>query len=1205
MFKNFMNFRALLVACFVLMPFASFAQVTISGTVRETSGEPIIGATVIEKGTQNGAATDLNGKFSFKVSSDKATIVVSYVGFETQNVSLAGRKNVVVTLKTDDELLDDVVVVGYGTMKKKLVTGATVQVKGEEVAKLNTTNALTAMQATTPGVQITQSSSQPGKGFKVNIRGAGTIYESSPLLVIDGIVSGTADNGLNGINPNDIESIDILKDAASAAIYGARAANGVILVTTKQGKAGAISLQYDGFVGVSNPYKRPATLNAQDYMQIVNEARYNTDGYAADWGSLVPKYILDKVNDGWQGTDWFDLYRNKNAVQHSHAMTLAGGSDRSKFSMSLNYSYNEGIMGGDNASDYKRYGGRINSEHVLYRNSKGRDIITIGENVSYWYHSSHDLAESNGYWNILKPTYTTSPLVPVYTENGELASPSNTPGFISTMFSNPWAGFSNGEYQALNRNKDFGVGATVFWTIEPIKGLKYRGQLNTGYSASNFKSTTLPFSESATNSSDSYSLNMNMYESSSMTMDNTLAYQLPMLGKHSIDLMIGQSFEQSNWGFNMGGSASVGSANVNSLIASGWEYTFLSNYDFANVTGATGVTSPRQGTIASFFGRANWNYDEKYMATVTVRRDGSNNFARGHRWGTFPSASAGWVISSEPFMNATKSWLDSFKIRASWGQNGNCNIPNFSYLSNVNFSPSNYADYGYKFDSSMAGTIAQNSYVTGAYLNNAANEDVTWETSEQINVGFDAQFFNGRLGLNFDWYRKDTRDWLVQSPLVSVLGYENPYYMNGGDIRNQGVEVALSWRDRIGKNFNYHANVNFAYNKNEVTRIAGDQILGIDVTDALFENSSYVALVQKGMPVSYFSGLSHSGIWQNQAQIDAARAAGQTVMPGAQPGDCIWDDYNGDGVIDLPSDRHMIGDPTPDFTLGVNLGFEWKGLDFAVQGFGAFGHQIMQSYRTDLLANGYGNYTKDIFNRWHGEGTSNSMPRLTIGGSNWSNVSDVYMQNGDFFKIQNVTIGYDFARLLKKGSPFAQLRLYAQAQNLYTFTGYTGVDPELCSNGGNGASWVRGVDVGLYPSARTYLVGLSVKFADSKAKPAKEAAAPVFIEKEVVKEVPVVKEVVKEVVKNGNPNTYVVTFPVNSSEIINKAEVDGIEKGSTVEIVAYASPEGNADANVALSQRRADAVAEYLKSRGVNVVRITAKGADTEHANRIAIITVK
>lgn len=1043
----------------------------IKGTVTDALG-PIIGANVLEKGTTNGVITDMDGNFILNVQPG-ATIIVSFIGYQPQEIKVGNQAIVNVQLKEDTEMLDEVVVVGYGTMKKKLVTGATVQVKGDEIAKMNTSNALTAMQSTSPGVQITQSSSQPGKGFKVNIRGVGTIGESSPLLIIDGISSGTANDGLNGLNPNDIESIDILKDAASAAIYGARAANGVILVTTKQGKTGKLTVQYDGYAGWSNAYKVPGTLNAQQYMQVINETNFNTYGNVTNWESLVPKRILDKVNGGWQGTDWFKEYENKNALQTSHSVSLVGGSERSKFAMSINYSSNEGIMGGSNASDYSRYGGRINSEHIVLKGND-HDIITIGENLSYWYHSSHDLPEGNGYWNIMQNAYSASPLVEAYDENGALAGYStHGTGYSSMIYSNPLNGFLNGQFNSLNRTRDFGVGATFYWIIEPLKGLKYRGQINTGYSSSNSRSHSKPFSVSSTSSSSNYGLEQKQSSSSSMTLENTLSYALPRFGKHNMDILVGQSFERSNWDSSLSMTASDASGNVNSLVLKGWEYAVMSN--FANVTGYSGTDIPSKGNIASFFGRFNWNYDEKYMATVTVRSDGSSNFARNHRWGTFPSVSAGWIVTSEKFMEKTSSWLDYFKLRASWGQNGNCNIKNFYYLSNIGFSPTDYADYGYKFSSDMLNSV-NGIYTTGAYAKNVPNENVTWETSEQLNIGFDARFLDNRLGLNFDWYKKTTKDWLVQAPMNDVLGYEEAAYINGGDVENKGVEVALSWNDRIGKDFSYHVNVNAAYNKNEVTRLAtASGKIGDNVSSALFQNSSYVSLVEVGHPIGYFSGMSYSGIWQTQAQIDAARAAGKAVLSNAQPGDMIWDDYDNNGSINFDEDRHEIGNPNPDLTLGVNLGFDYKGLDFSVTGSGAFGHQIMQCYRTALLANQYLNYTTDIFDRWHGAGTSNTQPRLVVGTENNQWISSRYMQDADYFKIQNITLGYDFCKLWKK-SPFQMLRLYVQAQNLYTFTGYTGVDPECGSDGGTDNSWARGLDVGLYPTARTYIVGVSVKF---------------------------------------------------------------------------------------------------------------------------------
>ena len=1203
-------------------------QKKVTGTVSDAMG-PIIGASVMEKGTSNGAVTDFNGNFSLNVSPG-ATLVISYIGYEKQEIKVGSQGVINITLREDANSLEEVVVVGYGVQKKKLVTGATVQVKGEDIAKLNTTNALTAMQASSPGVNITQSSTQPGKGFKVNIRGMGTIGESSPLLIIDGINAGTADDGLNGLNPNDIESIDVLKDAASAAIYGARAANGVILVTTKQGKAGALNVNYDGYVGWSNAYKVPGTVNAQQYMQLINETNFNTYGTALDWSKNVPQAILDKVNAGWEGTDWFKEYENKNALQFSHAVTLAGGTDRSKFSMSLNYSSNEGIMGGSNASNYKRYGGRINSEHVILK-ARTHDLLTIGENVSYWYHRSHDLAESNGYWNIMQEAYIASPLVEPYNADGSLASyKDNGAGYSTMIYGNPLNHFMNGGFSSINKNRDFGVGATIFWILEPIKDLKYRGQFNTGYSGGYYRTTSLPYSSSFYSASANYGMSMSNWQSSSFTMENTLSYVLPNLGKHTIDVLVGQSIERSNWSSGLSMDFTVGEDKLNSLVRNGWNYNIPSNYETQYMTGHSGYDNPWQGSIASFFGRMNWNYDEKYMLTAILRADGSSNFARGKRWGYFPSVSAGWVLTNEKFMQGTSSWLDFLKLRASWGQNGNCNIGNFYYLSNIAFSPTKYADYGYKFGSDLINTVTSNVYTTGAYAKNAPNPDVTWETSEQLNIGLDARFIGGRLGLNFDWYKKTTKDWLLQAPMNEVLGYEESAMINGGDVENTGFELALNWNDMIGKDFRYHANLNLATNKNKVTRIANDQGLINGQTNALFENSSYVSRVEEGHPIGYFYGMSYDGIWQNQSQIDAAVAAGKAVLPGAAPGDPIWEDFDNDGTIDYDKDRHEIGNPHPDFTAGLNLGFEWNGFDFGITGTGAFGMQVMQCYRTALLANQYNSYTVDAFNRWHGEGTSNEYPRLTVGqiADQW--VSNRYMQDADYFKIQNVTLGYDLTKsLLKNQDLFSKFRIYAQAQNLYTFTGYTGVDPEVGSSGGKD-SWARGIDVGLYPAARTFILGASITLKGTKDAP---KAAPVAVtptytdnsaeldrlnseinrlraENDALKSRQPEKQIVT--VDNSRIVTfpYLVNFVVNTTDVVNREKVNLETVAAMIKatpekkysVIGYADKQtGTPEINAQLASGRAQNVYDILvKQYGVpasQLVKDSKGGVDYMYMN--------
>ena len=463
------------------------------------------------------------------------------------------------------------------------------------------------------------------------------------------------------------------------------------------------------------------------------------------------------------------------------------------------------------------------------------------------------------------------------------------------------------------------------------------------------------------------------------------------------------------------------------------------------------------------------------MATVTMRYDGSSIFTDGKRWGFFPSVSAGWVVTNEPFMQSTKSWMDFFKLRASWGQNGNKDISKYQYLATIALSGES-GDSGYKFGSSTE-TSTSGTPHTGAYANIVPNPDLTWETSEQLDLGFDARFLNSRLGVNFDWYKKTTKDWLIGGQNVAIYG-TNPAAINGGDVENTGIEIALTWNDAIGPDFRYNVGVNFATNKNKVTRIANDNHYINGPGGVLSQGTEYIYRAEEGMPIGYFYGMSYSGIWQNQAEIDAARQAGKAVLDNAQPGDCIWDDWNGDGVITYAEgeacDRHEIGNPNPDVMLGINLGFTWKGLDFAINGAGAFGQQIMRSYRSFSDAP-YQNYDTTILNRWYGEGTSNDQPRISSTGSentNW--VSNRYMEDADYFKIKTVTLGYDFKNLWK-GCPFQQLRFYVQAQNLITFTGYTGLDPEVGNSaGGNG--WASGVDLGLYPPSRTFLVGASIKF---------------------------------------------------------------------------------------------------------------------------------
>ena len=540
------------------MPLSVFAQGNVRGTVNDVTGEPIIGASVKVVGTTRGAVTDLNGAFTVAAGRNDR-LEISYVGYATQVVAVNGRQLIAVVLEEDSEVLSDVVVIGYGVQKKKLVTGATVQVKGADLAKLNTTNPLEAMQSQTPGVQITQSSTQPGKGFNVVIRGKGTNRDTSPLYVIDGVIG-----RLDGINSADIESIDVLKDAASAAIYGARAANGVVLVTTKQGKSGKIELSYNGATGWSNVYKRPQLLNAQQYMTIMDEYSFNTSGATMDWPNTVPQDILTKVANGWEGTDWWGVFANKNALQNNHSVSLTGGADRSKFAMSYTYTDNEGIMGADQASFYNRHTIRLNSDHVLLR-VKDFDAITIGENISIGYNKSHDLAEDGMYWSYIHSLMQTSPLLPQYADNGEIYNWQNVDGeltygkgWLPAMFNNPWENLTKGGFNSMAESRNINANATAFVVIQPIKDLKWRTQFNYSWGSGayrNFGTPRAPAEGAAI--VNNYSVSQSTWLNSNWSISNTLTYDLPVFSGNKISAMVGQSFESSAWSTNLNGSNKI------------------------------------------------------------------------------------------------------------------------------------------------------------------------------------------------------------------------------------------------------------------------------------------------------------------------------------------------------------------------------------------------------------------------------------------------------------------------------------------------------------------------------------------------------------------------------------------------------------------------------------------------------------------------
>ena len=1039
----------------------------ITGTVVDAQG-PVIGASVTEKGTSNGVVTDFDGNFSLNVNPG-ATIVISYIGFETQEIKVGDQSTYNITLKEDNALLDEVVVVGYGVQKKKLVTGATVEVKGEDITKLNTTQVLGALQSQSPGVTIQAVSGQPGDGFKVSIRGAGTNGDTKPLYVIDGVAGGD----INNLNPADIERVDVLKDAASCAIYGSAAANGVILVTTKQGKAGKIQVSYDGNVGWSNIYRLPQMLTAKEYMNVMDLVRVNSGDDARVWEKYVDEDLLAAYRNGSnEGTNWIESLRNKNAMTTSHALNIAGGSEFSKFSMGLGYQYEDGALGGVVKTDFRRFTMRLNSEHVLYRNSKGMDVIKVGENLYYQHRQNQGIQLGNQYANDLSNMLRANPLIPLKNKDGDYfmyddLKNSGTEGWFgyNQFSSNPVAVLVNSQ-GGNNKSKSFGLNAVGYVEIQPIKGLIYRGQLSYNQSSWGYRDYLPVFhvhdqaggfrnTDSGTNSSGlGWGWNTT----------NTLNYKFDINQKHNFDVLFGTEYSMSkpDYGFSVSASSSHS-------VFGDLKHSYMDLYKSS--TGSVSGSPYGDSRSMSYFGRLNYDFNETYMLSAIIRADGSSVFAPGHRWGYFPSVSAGWVISNEKFMQKASSWLDFLKIRAGWGQNGNKNIAeSFGYLATFQ-----YGAYGnYSFNSN------KDDYTAGVYPARLANEELTWETSEQLDFGFDARFIGGKLGVVFDWYQKTTKDLLVYVPIPPTTGFSEQL-KNAGTVRNTGIEFAINWRDQIGKDFTYGVSWNIAYNKNKVTKVNSDRKYNEGGNDNLSQGTGIIARFEEGQPIGYFYGYKTLGVIQDQNDLQnyvnsncGGDPANSLQGESLQAGDLMFADTNGDGVINS-DDKTYLGDPHPDVTMGINLNAAYKGFDINITGYGAFGQQVARSYRK--FADGeMENYTTEVYDYWTGPGTSNKYPRLAkmSEGVNWMAISDIYIENAGYFRLQNLTVGYDFKNLWKS-APFQQLRLYFAAQNLFTITKYKGMDPE---NGKSisSESWVTGVDVGNYPQPRTYLVGVNVKF---------------------------------------------------------------------------------------------------------------------------------
>ncbi|WP_082229537.1 SusC/RagA family TonB-linked outer membrane protein [Prolixibacter bellariivorans] len=1052
---------AVLTLVFLVVPgFAQNQLTTINGTVvGADDGSPIPGATIVIKGTSTGTVSNIDGHFTLQAKPTDV-LEVSFIGYTTQTIPLNGKTSVTITMKQDIKGLDEVVVIGYGVQKKKLVTGATASVEGDNLQKLNAPNALQALQGQAAGVNITSTSGQPGGGFKVNIRGVGTIGNSSPLYVVDGVIT----NDITYLNNSDIATIDILKDAASCAIYGVNGANGVVLITTKGGSASGRKgghVTFDAYYGLQNVPRKVDLLNAQEYATMQNEAAINS--------GKGPLFTQEQINALGTGTNWMDEMFSSNVPTENYDLSASGGTDVSTYSLGLSYTSQGGIVGGSKISNYDRYNFRANTERKLYNNK-----LKVGEHLTFSFKNQKGIKDGNIYNNSFRGAFGTSPLLAMYGPDGNFLNSQDETVYNGGVW---YDGEVNPYAMMVLTNKSETKTQTlvgdVYAELEPVKNLKLKTTFGLNYSSSASHSYLPAYGHLSVYSYNDYeTITQNGSQGYTWNWDNTVNYNFS-LNDHKFDILGGMSVRKYT------GSWMYGS-NKGTTLFGNFDRAYLSNSevttitmspssdaaDAQTVTHSISLTGNQNAVYAqeSFFGRINYDYKETYLASVVFRADGSTMFAKGHQWGYFPSVSLGWVMSNAPFMESTKNVINFLKIRGSWGTNGNDAISAFNYLSLI------------KLDNAQYNFGNDNSTLTpGSYPSTIGVENTQWETSYQTDLGFDAQFLNNRMSLNVDFYNKTTKNWLIAAPLLATAGVATNPYINGGDVTNKGVEIQLSYNNQIGKDFHYNVSGSFAYNKNEVNNIPTEDGIIHGGTNSLFTNAPEFFRASAGNPIGYFWGYKTAGVFQNEADVQNYTSHGAVLQPNAQPGDVKYVDLNGDGEI-TADDKTNIGDPNPHEVFGLSFSCNYKNVDFSVTTNGVAGNKIAQSYRS--TANSYDNWTSEILTRWHGEGTSNRMPRVTQNNVNWVKFSDLYIHDGSYLRVSNISLGYDLAKVIKWNN-LSEFHFYVAAQNLFTFTKYNGMDPEVgySADDANGTySFGQGVDLGFYPRPKTYMVGVNIKF---------------------------------------------------------------------------------------------------------------------------------
>ncbi|WP_316831098.1 TonB-dependent receptor [Pedobacter aquatilis] len=991
----------------------AFAQnITVKGKVTDGGDKSTIpSVSVLVKGTQNGTQTDASGAYSISAPAN-ATLVFQYLGYTAQEIPVNNRTTINVELASSSQQLEQVVVVGYGTQRKIDVTGSVASVKGEEISKQASVNPVSSLQGKVAGVQITNAGS-PGSSPQIKIRGLGTIYgNANPLYVVDG----NWFDDISFLNPGDIENISILKDASAQSIYGIRAANGVVLVTTKKGRVNMpTTVNYDGYVGFQKVTNQVEMANASEYATLINEL-YTSNGNAA---------LFSNTNLG-EGTNWYDQIL-RSALVTNHQLSVMGGSDKSSYNLSLGYLDQDGIVKNNN---YKRYTGRFSNDIQIAAPLK------VGYSIAGLMSKSNDIPSS-----IFHQMYSASPTVPVFNANGSYGDPRSQNLGDGANF-NPQATLDFYNQQS----KNYKVTANLYAELKFAKHFTFKTSLGGDFAQAESRAYSPKYYATFAQQSNTSKLAITRAETRNWIWENTLTYNNTFAEDHNLTVLVGQSAQQRKT-YNLTGSALNVPYNTDSDL-----YLAL-----GDASGRELSDGGELNNFASYFARVNYSFKNKYLLNASIRADGASQFYGSEPWGYFPSIGAGWVLTEESFMK-NQHFFDMLKIRGSWGKIGNASVP---------FNPS------IQTVTQTAALVAffNNVANTGASIFSYVPPTILWERGVGSNIGFEAAFLKNRLTVEADYYDRKTSKAIFNLPLLGSLGASNSQILgNQADLQNRGAELSVSWKDQTEGGFVYSISGNVGYNKNKVTNVvSGANPIYAGSTGITNGYSATRTVV--GEPIGQFFGYNVIGIFQSAADVAAS-----PTQSNAAPGGFKYQDVNGDGVINS-KDRVVLGNPNPRYSYGFNTNFGYKNFDLAVDFQGVAGVEV---YNANIAYRyGNENFTKDFYNnRWHGAGTSNTYPSANVGAAANSSPNSFYVEDGSYFRVRNIQLGYTLPKSITDKWKMQKVRFYANAQNALNIFGYKGFSPEITASTtqNSPAALNAGIDANVYPLFATYNFGINVTF---------------------------------------------------------------------------------------------------------------------------------